>query len=161
MKIREGFVSNSSSSSFIVAFKEVPKSEQELKELLYGDEQEVKSGWMQEEPISTERLARHVWNDLKNSKPLSLSELGDALHGVRDNTYPSIPYPYDFKSRVDEEVFEMLVERRSMAIASDFLEQADGKVIYEFSYSDDSTIGAVLEHQGTFDNVQHIKISHH
>ncbi len=35
MKIRNGFVSNSSSSSFVVAFPEKPKTEQELRDMMF------------------------------------------------------------------------------------------------------------------------------
>jgi hypothetical protein len=37
MKIRIGFVSNSSSSSFIVAFRNKPKTVEEIKKLMFGD----------------------------------------------------------------------------------------------------------------------------
>ena len=39
MKIRNGFVSNSSSSSFVVAFPKMPKDVQELKQILFWDQQ--------------------------------------------------------------------------------------------------------------------------
>ena len=38
MKIRNGFVSNSSSSSFIVAFPEKPKSAEHVRKMMFGDE---------------------------------------------------------------------------------------------------------------------------
>ena len=39
MKIRNGFVSNSSSSSFVVAFDKKPETVEELKKLLFGEEE--------------------------------------------------------------------------------------------------------------------------
>jgi len=37
MKVRNGFVSNSSSSSFIVAWNKKPESVEEVKNILFGD----------------------------------------------------------------------------------------------------------------------------
>ena len=39
MKKRLGFVSNSSSSSFIITFDKVPETVEELKELLFEDQE--------------------------------------------------------------------------------------------------------------------------
>ena len=39
MKIRTGFVSNSSSSSFVVAFSHRPKSVKDLKEMMFGKQE--------------------------------------------------------------------------------------------------------------------------
>lgn len=41
MKIRNGFVSNSSSSSFIVSFDKKPSSAEELREILFGDKEYI------------------------------------------------------------------------------------------------------------------------
>ena len=40
MKIRQGFVSNSSSSSFVVAFPTTPKSVLEVQKIVFGEQQE-------------------------------------------------------------------------------------------------------------------------
>lgn len=70
MKIRAGFVSNSSSSSFIVAFKKIPESEQELHEMLFGKEQYIIKVY-DEYSLSTMDIAKRVFNDLKNKNEIS------------------------------------------------------------------------------------------
>jgi hypothetical protein len=81
MKIRNGFVSNSSSSSFIVAFKRLPETVEELKEMLFGDNNFVS---FYDEKASALEVASRVFNDLaKQAKDLSVSEVIDrAASGV-------------------------------------------------------------------------------
>ncbi|KKK77527.1 hypothetical protein LCGC14_2852710, partial [marine sediment metagenome] len=45
MKIRQGFISNSSSSSFIVAFPKIPKNQNELQTMLFGDKESYGTPW--------------------------------------------------------------------------------------------------------------------
>ena len=70
MKIRTGFVSNSSSSSFIVAFAKVPESVDELKVLLFGEGE-----WFQhpheDERLSTAEVAATVWRDIEGKQPMT------------------------------------------------------------------------------------------
>lgn len=72
MKIRSGFVSNSSSSSFIIGCDKVPTSIQEMKELL-GEVQDLKyctkNNWTNQEEnkyeyITEQQLAEQVFNDM-------------------------------------------------------------------------------------------------
>jgi len=62
MKIRQGFVSNSSSSSFIVMWDNEPKSAEEIRALLFGGAET----WDYYDNVeSTQRLAEEVFNDTK------------------------------------------------------------------------------------------------
>lgn len=66
VKIRNGFVSNSSSSSFIVAFPKDPESEKEIHDIMfpYG---ETRLGTYCSSPVfSSKVIANQVFNDIKN-----------------------------------------------------------------------------------------------
>ena len=69
MKIRSGFVSNSSSSSFVVAFARKPKNEEEVFETLFGKDTE---GFVQlnnfTDVTPNKVVAERVFKDVKESK---------------------------------------------------------------------------------------------
>jgi len=79
MKIRNGFVSNSSSSSFIIAFPKKPESAAELMRILFPGKRgkdffavidEDKS-----ELLSYKKVSEIIFNDLVQNKPIILDDL--------------------------------------------------------------------------------------
>lgn len=64
MKIRQGFVSNSSSSSFIVVWDKKPESAEEVKKILYGNRDTV---GIYDYTMSAQDLATVVFNDTKEA----------------------------------------------------------------------------------------------
>ena len=73
MKIRQGFVSNSSSSSFLVMFPKEMKSKEEVHNALFpnGKEFSISSyNWQGDDFIySSEQISNQVWSDIKNQDP--------------------------------------------------------------------------------------------
>ena len=67
MKIRRGFVSNSSSSSFVIAFDHKPKSVEDLKEMMFGKQEWHYTGiyGTGEKDITTQRIAEAVFKDIE------------------------------------------------------------------------------------------------
>jgi hypothetical protein len=184
MKIRNGFVSNSSSSSFVVVFPREPKSMEEVKDLLFDKDQTIyanpyydpeyynieDSGW----DINT--VATTVWNDIceqsKNDFEKAIEEMGNGV--IDDNDAPDYD---DFKNINDWE--KRWKEYRKacrkygnkklndiLNIRKTKLKKINGEIpnfaMYIFEYSDqDGSYGCSLEHGDLFRKLKHIKISKH
>ena len=80
MKIRNGFVSNSSSSSFIIPIKDIPSSVEDLQEMMFGDASEIDYmyNWDDENvKLETRVMAEIVYKDIVESAALTTEELLD------------------------------------------------------------------------------------
>jgi len=97
MKIRNGFVSNSSSSSFIVGFKRKPKTVAEVKELLFGDEKYIKQ---YDYSLSTQEAAEMVFSDMHGKKPLTKSQM---LTEFRSGWFEGYPH-FDYRNRPSDAI---------------------------------------------------------
>jgi len=154
MKTRQGFVSNSSSSSFIVAFSKMPESADEVKELLFGD-RETLCEYEHLGPMSTKTMSEIVFEDMVGQKSKSLKEVYDELNSGWDfkNADGSThDYNADY-SNLKEEDFGKKI--------GDFADEIEGQLVFIFSYADDDALGSTMEHGGIFDNLTHRRISHH
>lgn len=98
MKIRTSFVSNSSSSSFVVAFKKKPKTDLELLSILFPlDKSNYRTGVVADwEDASVDALsaATIIWEQLKDQKELTKDEILEEIesgwfegHPVYNNNY--------------------------------------------------------------------------
>lgn len=92
MKIREGFVSNSSSSSFIVLFDKIPESSKELEELLFGGPCAV-SSW--DESVPSESVCEYVLDSMRTSKEdiIDLLEESVEFYKYSEREERTAPYP--------------------------------------------------------------------
>lgn len=174
MKIRIGFVSNSSSSSFIVEFPKRPETEKELAEYM-GDCSVSSSEFF----LSSKEVVNYVWADLqkiKNSKTDSiLFPNHDYSLGWNSYDYGNAfgDYFIDYKNEhfntddlenyniSETEVLEKFANHLLEIIEKNKLVQPESKFIAKFKYSDDYTIGSALEHGDIFRNLPHERISHH
>jgi len=82
MKIRMGFVTNSSSSSFIVAFDKVPNSWEEVLEMLFDADKATVSEY--DLSMGTKEVAQIVFDDISKQTPNNLEELKETFHGFDD-----------------------------------------------------------------------------
>ena len=99
MKIRNGFVSNSSSSSFILYFKEKPKNEEELKHLIF-DENNIKNSIVGGEEYNglvfpIDMITNTVFNDIDYESNITVDNF---LEKFKDDLYPSEYNIYEIKT---------------------------------------------------------------
>jgi len=188
MKIRNGFVSNSSSSSFIVGFEKIPMTQAELKDMMFPP-----SGYMkfnELDNLSIDVIVARVWSDLYILKPVKSCAIDEELSNG-DFVY-HIQTDYTEVDAIDkkyEKVYGVLKpwheyedwakEHREASDRAwaDYHEKVKaevkkfkkdnwkklglaGKIIFCFNYSDNKG-EELLEHEDIFANLPHIQISHH
>lgn len=66
MKVRNGFVSNSSSSSFILKLDKVPATAEELRVILYGENSPIFTAYSGDDAVSTEQVSKIIFNDINS-----------------------------------------------------------------------------------------------
>lgn len=171
MKIRSGFVSNSSSSSFIVRFPKDPTNIDTLREMMGECAPNCGYSWLRQ-PTS-EEVVQRVHKDLGGHKGNSFDSFYD------DNRYnyeyeEKFQYRYDCTPSVsalyDNRSWYELTDNEKDALVKMWLYEIfitkygnqDGVFIYEFTYSDEcGDFEAQLEHGQIFRNIDHDIESHH
>ena len=175
MKVRSSFVTNSSSSSFIVTFDKTPESTEEMQKMLFDGRKEYPSPYG-DNYWSTEEIAKIVFGDMgaQATREEIIEELENSVHHSVYMKYDreSPNYPYD---QADNEVaidkyreasrkhWDMVDSECKRLAKEKYAELFEGKSdVYIFSYADENgDLGCAIEHGILFDNVEHIKISNH
>jgi len=164
MKIRDGFVSNSSSSSFIVALDEIPKSKDDVKQMFYRGS--IKSmNCCTEKLEDTNALSKILWNDIKKQKPTkSIKKLADVISkgSILDCLEPDSDDYVDRKTLKGWKKYQLARDKYSELMAKMFIDANKKRHIYIFHYGDeDGNIYGHLEHGDTFEFVRHLTICCH
>lgn len=185
MKIRNGFVSNSSSSSFIVA---MPKAKNywctgDISKLLGHKEtknkaqtawyaiesylvtqelekrERLENKWeFEDEAVRQANVAEYEEGFAENFSDLVYDEvLTDPTLGFKATQPPYNTPAYDAWN----EKFEAELLRRGRLKFEEFKMKYDNHWIIRLNFGDDSTVGAHMEHEDVFHAVPHIRFSHH
>ncbi|MFW5804805.1 MAG: hypothetical protein ACOCWG_06205 [bacterium] len=86
MKTRNGFVSNSSSSSFVVGFPHEPQSEKDVMKIIFHDKEGGINPWSHTNGLSHSQIAYWVWQDFKN-KNIEKATLEDIINVFKSRYY--------------------------------------------------------------------------
>lgn len=168
MKERNGFVSNSSSSSFIVGFKTMPRSAQEVEALLFPDGEIYDNQWPNIDFATT------VFNEMNGKLPMTLTEIcdelcsgwainmddwekahKDELNACYKDKGMSLMGKYIEKERKER-------DKRAKILAKSWTKQNPGLLYFCFEYSDEGGgYYSVMEHGGLFSNLPHKVVSKH
>lgn len=171
MKIRNGFVSNSSSSSFVVAFNKEPKTIEDVKKQMFGNEEEILHPY-DDCRFPTERIAETVFDDIKKQKVNNKTKIFEAIaNGWFDgrpeydylSSYPQDKDPKKIREfELKEEEYEKQCQEAAEKFVNKFIEDNKGKFIYTFHYGDnDGSYYCLLEHGEIFSKLNHIQTSYH
>lgn len=181
MKIRTGFVSNSSSSSFIVAFPHKPKSVEDVKKMLFGKQEwhyaDCYSDNEKENDAPTLEIAEKVFSRVE--KKATEEEIFNSLHDgwFEDfyQMYPGMSDSYDdpdfvalkYSDPNDRKKIEAITHKESIEnakrakdIAEAFQRMYEEAYIVVMEFSDNEG-DAVEEHSGIFERLPHIRTSYH
>jgi len=174
MKKRNGFVSNSSSSSFIVTFPKKPESKEELAEMM-GECHPL--GYTR----GQDHVINRVWGDLESKldNPSIIDSVlfpnydidlvddtCDYANKLSDYFVEFVYKNCDYMDRYNGKLQEVDILKLFCKDILQKIEDAENTVntsttyTVKFSYSDEGSDGD-LEHGDIFRNLEHERISHH
>jgi hypothetical protein len=161
MKIRNGFVSNSSSSSFVVAFNEIPTSIEDVQRVIFGAKEHFKSEYGNT-LYDTFDIASTIWGDIFEQTPNNIKKISESISGGYCSDRPDYDDYKNKDGQIDWKRYQKACDKISTKKAKEFIKDNSGKYIYVFSYSDnDGDYFSTMEHGDIFSNLNHIRTSYH
>lgn len=167
MKIRSGFVSNSSSSSFILILDSIPQTTEELRNLLNLNNTNCYKEFCKVE-FTEEQYLERILKDIQNSSEMSEEELKEEF---RHQAYydpkvgVAVEKVWNAQNKTDsielQLIADQLVERIANKMLDDFKRSYPNKHVRKITYCDNNgEFEASIEHGDLF-RVAHIRINNH
>jgi hypothetical protein len=101
MKCRSGFVSNSSSSSFIVGFPKIPESIEETETIMFGKSGEIS---LYDDSITTHEIASTVFNEITTGVAAKVTKK-KSTNVLQEGYFPGRPeYDYNDDSKESDKI---------------------------------------------------------
>lgn len=148
MKIRDGFVTNSSSTCFVVIFDEIPQSAADVKRWLCS--KDPNPGF--DDGVSIDDVAQLIFEDVSYQKPNDIKTLCHLFRsmqydyyedgrGVPDGVDPmSVPRDEDFmdlNGKRDNRASNQAMEDWTIGFVKNLLSKNGNRAIYHLSYGND------------------------
>ena len=167
MKTRQGFVSNSSSSSFVVAFPHKPADEAELRSFLFFDKDtKYPSPWKGDSFCDTdswpvEDVVKAVWAQMESCKPLTREDSLWLMHGFLHGC-PDMNKFTKENSDIDWKAWQKARNEYSVKVHEKFVADNPDSKLFGFEFSDNrGEFESALEHGDVFRRLKHVIISNH
>jgi hypothetical protein len=163
MKVRAGFVANSSSSSFIFAIKDFPKSKSELQERIFGKNKYIH---YDDRDVDTKQLSHMFYDELIKLGPITTREAFEIMcegfiYGIDYHTYCNTDDIKGIDKETAYEIKSIRVLKQRKKLLRDFIDK-NGETLYTATFSDDDGVyGSALEHEIATTSFPCIHISKH
>lgn len=171
MKYRQSFISNSSSSSFIIAIKDFPNSEKKFKEMLlkeFGADNSVPYKADNDIIITWDQISKDFFQSLRKGKNPGMRKLVQEiesayLYDIEDrHWYGRDRNESEEDYRRNQTIQNINILKKKKTFLKNFLDQHKGDTFFIISYADeDGSFGSAMEHEivpGSFPNIH---CSHH